>query len=127
MACCRSCLSHRDFAACPRSSLLHRTARPRIHRLDRLEERQDVLSAFGRPFSEKPMMRVVQRASATDGDESRVALLGKDHRSLPSAEPATSIVTIGRYRLALRIAGFLPPALGLASLGLPGADGSLSQ
>ena len=82
MACCRACLSHRDFAACPRSSLLHRTAGPRIHGLDRLEERQYVLSAFGRPFSEKPMMRVFQRASATDGDESRIALLGKDHSSL---------------------------------------------
>jgi len=56
MACCRACLSHRDFAACPRSSLLHRTAGPRIHGPDRLEERQYVLSAFGRPFSEKPMM-----------------------------------------------------------------------
>jgi len=56
MACCRACLSHRDFAACPRSSLLHRTAGPRIHGLDRLEERQYVLGAFGRPLSEKPMM-----------------------------------------------------------------------
>jgi len=56
MACCRACLSHRDFAACPRSSLLYRTAGPGIHGLDRLEERQYVLSAFGRPFSEKPMM-----------------------------------------------------------------------
>src|SRR5439155_216653 len=56
MACRRACLSHRDFAAYPRSSLLHRTAGPRIHGPDRLEERQYVLSAFGRPFSEKPMM-----------------------------------------------------------------------
>jgi hypothetical protein len=56
MACCRACLSHRDFAACPRPSLLHRTARSRIRGLDRLEERQYVLSAFSRPLSEKPMM-----------------------------------------------------------------------
>ena len=83
MASCRARLSHRAFAARPRSSLLHRTARPRIHGPDRLEERQYVLSAFGRPFSEKPMMRVFQCASATDGDESRIALLGKDHSSAP--------------------------------------------
>jgi hypothetical protein len=50
MACCRACLSHRDFVACPRPSLLHRTTRPRIQGLDRLEERQYVLSAFSRPF-----------------------------------------------------------------------------
>ena len=56
MACCRACLSHRDFAAGPRPSLLHRTAGPRIQGLDRLEERQYVLSAFSRPLSEKPMM-----------------------------------------------------------------------
>jgi hypothetical protein len=56
MASCRACLSHRDFAACPRSRLLHRTAGPRIQGLDRLEERQHVLSAFSRPLSEKPMM-----------------------------------------------------------------------
>jgi hypothetical protein len=56
MACCRACLSHRDFAARPRPSLLHRKAGPRIKGLDRLEERQYVLSAFSRPLSEKPMM-----------------------------------------------------------------------
>src|SRR5207249_6898845 len=56
MACCRACLSHRDFAAGPRPSLLHRTAGPRIQGLDRLEERQYVLSALSRPLSEKPMM-----------------------------------------------------------------------
>jgi hypothetical protein len=56
MACCRACLSHRDFAACPRPSLLHCTAGPRIQGLGRLEERQYVLSTFSRPLSEKPMM-----------------------------------------------------------------------
>src|SRR3989440_4986228 len=56
MTCCRACLSHRDFAAGPRPSLLHRTAGPRIRGLDRLEERQYMLSAFSRPLSEKPMV-----------------------------------------------------------------------
>ena len=56
VACCRARLSHRDFAACPRSSLRHRTAGPWICGLDRLEERQYVFSAIRRPFSEKPMM-----------------------------------------------------------------------
>src|SRR5207302_6293564 len=46
MACRRACLRHHDFAAGPRSSLLHGTAGPRIEGMDRLEERQYVLSAF---------------------------------------------------------------------------------
>jgi hypothetical protein len=56
MASCRACLSHRDFAARPRPSLLHRTAGPRIQGSDRLEERQYVLCALGRPLGEKPMI-----------------------------------------------------------------------
>jgi hypothetical protein len=56
MAPCRACLRHRDFAACPGPNLLHRTAGPRIQRLHGLEKRQHVLSTFGRPLREQPMI-----------------------------------------------------------------------
>jgi hypothetical protein len=74
-------LGHGYLAAYPRPSLLHRTARPRIRGLGRLEERQDVLGAFSRPLGEESMIGVFQRAPATDGDESGIAHLGEDHGS----------------------------------------------
>ena len=80
LACRRTRLGHRYLAAYPRPSLLHRTARSRIRRLGRLEKRQDVFGAFGRPLSEESMMGVFQRAPATDGNEPGIAHLGKDHR-----------------------------------------------
>src|SRR6266487_4274146 len=79
VACCRACLSHRDFAACPRPSLLHRTAGPRIQGLDRLEERQYVLSAFSRPYCKQVVIGITQSASAAYSNEPRIAGLGKYH------------------------------------------------
>ena len=79
MARCRACLSHRDFAACPRPSLLHRTAWPRIRGLDRLEERQYVLSAFSRPYCKQVVIGITQSASAAYSNKPRIAGLGKYH------------------------------------------------
>ncbi len=98
VACCRARLGHRYLATYPRPSLLHRTARPRIRGLGRLEKRQDVFSAFSRPLSEESMMGVFQRAPATDGDESGIAHLGEDHSS--------AHLTSSAQRYALLAAGW---------------------
>jgi hypothetical protein len=79
MATRRTGLRHPDVAARPRPYLLDRLAGPRIRRLHRLEEVQNVLCARGRPQSEEPMVGVRERPTATDGDEAGVAGLGEDH------------------------------------------------
>jgi hypothetical protein len=81
MAARRAGLGHRDLASRPCPDLLDRLARPRVRRLHRLEEVQNVLRARGRPQSEEPMVRVGERSPAADGDEPGIAVLGKDHRS----------------------------------------------
>src|SRR5262249_5117842 len=45
----RASLGHRDLAACPCPSLLNCVTRPRVRRLRRLEEVEDVLCARCRP------------------------------------------------------------------------------
>jgi hypothetical protein len=79
MATRRTGLGHPDLAARPRPNLLDRPAGPRIRRLHRLEEVQNVLCARGRPQSQEPMVGVRQRPAAADGDEAGVAVLGEDH------------------------------------------------
>jgi hypothetical protein len=49
-------LGHRDLAACPCPSLLNCVTRPRVRRLLRLEEVQDVLRTRRRPRGEKVMV-----------------------------------------------------------------------
>jgi hypothetical protein len=73
-------------------NLLDRLARPRIRGLRRLEEVQHMLSAQGRPQRQEPMVGVRERPTATDGDESGVAVLGEDHRRSATEAPAPSKV-----------------------------------
>jgi hypothetical protein len=54
----RARLGHRDLAAHPRPGLVDGMARPQIIGPHRLEERQYVLRAVGRPLSKKSVMRV---------------------------------------------------------------------
>jgi hypothetical protein len=61
--------------------VLDRETGPRVRGLRRLEEVQNVLCARGRPQSQKPMVRVREPPPSAEGDETRVAVLGKDHRS----------------------------------------------
>ena len=56
-----------------------RLARTRVIGPLRLEQRQDVLGAIGRPHRQAPVVRVGQRPAPPDGDESRVADLREDH------------------------------------------------
>jgi hypothetical protein len=89
----RAGLRHRDLAACPRPSLLDRVARPRVRRLHRLEEVQNVLCARGRPQSQEPMVAVRERSPAADGDEAGVAVFGKDHGGTRPVASAQLIVS----------------------------------
>ena len=56
MATRRAGLRHRDLAAHPCPSLLNCVTRPRVRRLRRLEQVQDVLRTRGRPRGEKVMV-----------------------------------------------------------------------
>jgi hypothetical protein len=60
----RAGLRHLDLAARPSPSLLYRLTGPRVRRLHRLEEMQNVLCALGRPQREKPMVGVRERPPA---------------------------------------------------------------
>jgi hypothetical protein len=88
---CRARLRHRDLAPYPSSRLLDCLARSRVGRLHRLKQRQHVLRAVGCPLSEKPMVRVLQRAAAANRDESGVALFGKDHSCRPPLAPSAQL------------------------------------
>lgn len=70
---------HPDLAARPSANLLDRIARPRVVRLNGLEQVQHMLRAHGRPQSQQPVIGVREGAAASDGDEAPVADLGEDH------------------------------------------------
>jgi hypothetical protein len=72
-------LSHLDLAARPCPGQRDCLAGPRVGGLHRLEERQNVLGAGGRPQSQDAMVGVRQRAPAAEGDEAGVADFGEDH------------------------------------------------
>jgi hypothetical protein len=73
------CLGHAHLAAHPRTYLLDRPTRAVVGRPHLLEEGQDVLRTIGGPLSEKAVIGILESAAAANGDESRVALLRKDH------------------------------------------------
>jgi hypothetical protein len=68
-------LRHRDFAAHPCPSLREGLARPRVRRLRRLEQVQDVFRTRCGPQGEQLMVGVGERPSAAYGDEPGVAFL----------------------------------------------------
>jgi hypothetical protein len=72
-------LGHRGLAARPCPGLLDCVTRPRVRRLRRLKEVQDVLRTRSRPQGEQVMVRIRECATAADGDEARVANFGEDH------------------------------------------------
>jgi hypothetical protein len=79
MATRRSGLRHPDLAERPCPNLLDRLAWPRIRRLNRLEEIQNVLRARGSPQGQKPMVGILKGPPTADGDEAGVAVFGEDH------------------------------------------------
>jgi len=78
MATRRSGLRHLDLAARPCPNLLDRLAGPRVQGLHRLEEVQNVLRAQSSPQSQELMVGVRKRSPAADGDETGIAIFGKD-------------------------------------------------
>src|SRR3954471_3690782 len=72
-------LGHRDLAPHPGASMLDRLARPRVLRLGRLEEVEDVLCTRGGPEGEGVVTRVGKGPTAADCHEARVSDLRKDH------------------------------------------------
>ena len=81
MATRRAGLRHPDLASRPCPNLLDRQTGPRVRRLYRLEEVQNVLCARGSPQSQELMVGVRERPPAADGDEAGVAVSWKDHGS----------------------------------------------
>jgi hypothetical protein len=81
MAARRAGLGHPDLALRPCPNLFDRLPGPRVRRLHRLVEVQNVLCARGRPQREEPMVGVRECPPAADGDEPGVANLGQDHGS----------------------------------------------
>jgi len=74
----RARLGHRNVAARPCPSLLNCVTRPRVRRLRRLEQVQDVYRTRCGPQGEQLMVGVFERPPAADSDEARVAVFRED-------------------------------------------------
>ena len=79
MAARRARFGHRDLVPYPGPHQVNGLPWPGIGRLNFFKEMQNMLGTNGGPFSQQPMVAVLQRAAAPDGDESRIADLGKNH------------------------------------------------
>ena len=75
----RAGLHHRDLAAYPGTGVVDRVARPRVVRLRRLEEVEDVLGARRGPQGQPLVVGIGERATAANGHQARVPGLRKDH------------------------------------------------
>jgi hypothetical protein len=99
MATCRAGLRHRDLAARPCASLVDRLTRSLVRRSGRLEEVHDMLRARCGPQGEEPMIRICKRPAAADGDETGIAVFGKDHGyTVLSASAQRSAVQLPQAR-----------------------------
>jgi len=84
MACCRTCLRHRDLTPRPGTPQADRQSRTVVPRPSFLEVVQDMLRAVGRPHREEAVIVVPEAAAATQGDEPGIPDLGEDHPSAHS-------------------------------------------
>lgn len=77
-------LFHGDFPTCPSPSQLDRVAGPWIERSNGFEEWQGMLRARRCPQSQELMVGIGEGAASSNGDESRITDLGKNHaRTVP--------------------------------------------
>jgi len=88
-------LRHLDLAACPCPGLLERPARPRVERLRRFEQVQDVFCTRCGPQGEQLMVGVCERPPTADGDEARVANFREDHGCPPFKSSKTGMAYFG--------------------------------
>jgi hypothetical protein len=68
-------LSHRNFTSRPGTRQLDCSARTVITRSRLLEEVQHMLGAVGSPYRQQVVMRIQQRATATNSYEPRISFL----------------------------------------------------
>lgn len=83
---------HAHVTADPASAGLDGRAGPPVSWLLVLEQTQDVLGAYQRPFRQEPVVVVGQSPSATNRDESRIAIFGKDRHSPSRTTLASALV-----------------------------------
>lgn len=86
----RAGLGHRDLAARPCPSLLNGVTRPRVRRLRRLEEVQDVLRTCGCPQGEEMVLIICQTPASSNGYKSGIARFRKNHNAILS-QPCTFV------------------------------------
>jgi hypothetical protein len=72
-------LRHRDLSTRPCASLVNRLTRSLVRRSGRREEVHDMLRARCGPQGEELMIRICKRPAAAAGDETGIAVFGKDH------------------------------------------------
>jgi len=70
--------AHGDLAANPRTAQFDRFSRSAVVRSHGLEEGQHTFGAQGRPLRKGSVILIGQGATAADGNESRIAIGGKD-------------------------------------------------
>jgi hypothetical protein len=97
MATRRAGLRHRDRSTRPCASLVNRLTRSLVRRSGRLEEVYDMLRARCGPQGEELMIGICKCPAAADGDETGIAVFGKDH--------GCTVLSASAQRLALQ----LPP------------------
>lgn len=83
MTASRSGLRHFDIAASPSAGRFNRLSWSIITGLHAFKMVQHMLGAISRPHCQEVMMRILQRATAPNGNKPRVSFFGEDHKSLP--------------------------------------------
>lgn len=102
----RASRTHRQSTASPRSHHLHVTRRPTTCRLDRvswprvrwpfvLKQVENVLRALRSPQGQAPVVRISERATPADGDQTRIADLWQDHANSLPVSVTRRVATFG--------------------------------